>query len=318
MKDKIKYLISIAVFVGFIAIVEHYFDWRDILSPWHKLSLANLLLTTLFIFYSYWARSMRIYDYFNSDMQGAYKSCLKLVLHHNMLNNLLPMRTGEISFPVLMLRYFNISTSKSIPALLYFRILDLHTLLSIALLVTVGYLYNIYIAIGVFFIWMGVPVVLFKTNIFILNKLTTRTNTRINTILVKCLSSLPQQLRAFIRSWIWTWINWIVKIGVSSWIILLFLDTSFNIAIMGAIMGDLTSVLPIYGIAGFGTYEAGILAGLHLFENSNNIINNETALQAAVYLHLIILGAAIAGGAIATLIPVENKQQDDKNTHKGI
>lgn len=261
---------------------------------------------------------MRIYDYFYSDMQGAYKNCIKLMLNHNMLNNLLPMRTGEISFPVLMSRYFKISTSKSIPALLYFRILDLHTLLSIALLVTAGYLYNIYISIGLFFIWMTVPVVLFKTNIFILNKLTTRTkrtNNRINTLLIKCLSSLPQQLRTFVRSWIWTWINWIIKIGISSWIILLFLDTSFNIAIMGAIMGDLTSVLPIYGIAGFGTYEAGVLAGLYPFENSNSIINNEAALQAAVYLHLIILGSAITGGAVAILIPDENKQQDNKNTN---
>ena len=255
---------------------------------------------------------MRIYDYFYSEMHGAYKSCIKLVLQHNMLNNLLPMRTGEISFPVLMSRYFDIPTAKSIPALLYFRILDLHTLLSIALAVIAGYMYNIYASIALFLLWMTIPVVLFKTNILILNKLNAKTDTRINALLVKCLTSLPQQLRGFIHAWLWTWFNWIIKLGVSSWIILLFLDTSFSIAIMGAIMGDLTSVLPIYGIAGFGTYEAGILAGILPFDGTdaatNNIINKETALQAAIYLHLIILGSAIAGGAIAVLIPRHNKR----------
>jgi len=223
------------------------------------------------------------------------------------------MRAGEISFPVLMSRYFKIPTSKSIPTLLYFRILDLHTLLSIALLATAGYLYSTSISIGLLVIWMTVPVVLFKSNLALLNKLNAQTNSRFNTLLVNCLSSLPQQSQPFIRSWIWTWINWLIKITTSSWIILHFLDTSFNIAVMGAIMGDLTSVLPFYGVAGFGTYEAGILAGFYPFENSKHLINSEAALQAAVYLHLIILGSAITGGTIATLIPGDDlpEKQDE-------
>lgn len=292
----------------FIVIVEHYFDWRTILSPWQKLQGTDILITVSLIFFSYWVRSMRIYGYFNSQMHGAYKNCIKLVLHHNMLNNLLPMRTGEISFPVLMSRYFNISTSTSIPALLYFRLLDLHTLLSIALFVIALFLYNIAISMSLFLLWMTLPVVLFSTNIIILRKLKAREKSPLNVLLIKYLTSLPLHKRSFIRSWLWTWLNWVIKLGVLSWIILLFLDTSFSIAIIGAIMGDLTSVLPISGIAGFGTYEAGILAGLLPFHTTNYPINKEAALQAAIYLHLIILGSAITGGAIAALIPGRDNQ----------
>ncbi len=220
-----------------------------------------------------------------------------------MLNNLLPMRTGEISFPILMSRYFNIPASRSIPTLLWFRILDLHTLLGIAIIAVAGIFYNYIVALLLFAGWMTVPVILFKTNALLINKLDPQTNNRFQSLILTGLVSLPQNLNDFFHAWGWTWLNWSIKISVMAWIILLFLDTSINIAYMGAIAGDLTSVLPIHGIAGFGSYEAGILAGFLPFDTYNTIENKADALQAAVYLHLIILGSSLMGGALAFLIP---------------
>ena len=245
-------------------------------------------------------------------MQGAYTTCFKLVLHHNMLNNLLPMRAGEITFPVLMSRYFNVAASKSVPVLLWFRLLDLHTLLTIAIMVMGVVLFNLFIASLCAIVWLMLPFIIFRLNKVLLSKLDHQSPNKLTRLIVKGLHSLPQSNTKFYRSWGWTWLNWLLKLSVSSWIILLFLDTSISIAYMGSIMGDLTSVLPVYGVAGFGTYEAGILAGLLPFENiaGSNIAKStitgdykENALQAAIYLHLIILGSAITGGLIATLLP---------------
>ena len=67
---------------------------------------------------------------------------------------------------------------------------------------------------------------------------------------------------------------------------------------VGATVGDLTSVLPFHGIAGAGTYEAGVVAGLAPYG-----LTPESALPLAVNLHLFILASSTLLGLIAWLIP---------------
>ena len=66
----------------------------------------------------------------------------------------------------------------------------------------------------------------------------------------------------------------------SAWILRLFAPMPGAAAVMGAIGGDLTSVLPVHGVAGAGTYEAGVVAALTPFD-----IPTAAALAAAVNLH---------------------------------
>jgi len=72
---------------------------------------------------------------------------------------------------------------------------------------------------------------------------------------------------------------------------------SYRAALFGAIAGDLTSVLPIHGVAGAGTYEAGVMAGLLPYG-----VAPQPALAAAVNLHLFLLGTTLAGGAVSLFI----------------
>ena len=93
--------------------------------------------------------------------------------------------------------------------------------------------------------------------------------------------SLPQTPRAFWRAWLWTWINWVVKLGVFAWVFQLFAPVSWPVAGLAAIAGDISSVLPFHGVAGAGTYEAGIVAALLPFNIASDI-----ALAAAVAIAL--------------------------------
>ena len=63
------------------------------------------------------------------------------------------------------------------------------------------------------------------------------------------LSGLPQSQDIFFRSWLWTIINWIVKLSVFAWLMGQFGEVSFHAAWVGATAGDLTSILPFHGIA---------------------------------------------------------------------
>ncbi|MGB4948458.1 MAG: UPF0104 family protein, partial [Candidatus Competibacter denitrificans] len=89
-------------------------------------------------------------------------------------------------------------------------------------------------------------------------------------------------------------LNWLVKLAVFAWILRLFAAMPGTAAVMGAIGGDLTSVLPVHGIAGAGTYEAGVVAALAPFG-----VAPTAALTAAVNLHLFMLGLSLVGGALA-------------------
>ena len=77
----------------------------------------------------------------------------------------------------------------------------------------------------------------------------------------------------------------------------LFLPMPVAAAVWGAMAGDLTSILPVHGVAGAGTYEAGVVAGLLPFG-----VAAQPALQAAVNLHIFLLGATLLGGALGFLI----------------
>lgn len=290
----VQRLVGIVVFGAFLVFVEVYFGWRRLLAPWGTLPPSQILAAVVLAFVSYWTRAVRLYDYFRDEMQGAFGLCFKVMLQHNLLNNMLPMRTGEISFPVLMARHFNVPVVRSVPALFWFRLLDLHTLGACALVA--AFAWNIPLMLVLLLAWMVLPVLLFWGS-GRWQRLLHDQPGRIKGLLKKALASLPQTPRAFWRAWAWTVITWVVKLGVFAWVLSLFMDVSGAGALMGAIAGDLTSVLPIHGVAGMGTYEAGVVAGLLPYG-----VTAQNALPAAVNLHLFLLGSTLIGGAFSLLM----------------
>jgi hypothetical protein len=98
-------------------------------------------------------------------------------------------------------------------------------------------------------------------------------------------------------------VNWAVKLLVFAWILRTFIAVSYPTALLGSVTGELSSVLPIHGVAGAGTYEAGVAVGL-----LPRGVEARTALEGGVNLHLFVLGASLLSGALALLIPVEPKE----------
>jgi len=296
-KALLKYAIGGLILLAFAIFVEKFIGWSELLSPWKDLDTLPLMTAVTLIFITYCLRALRIYDFFRPEMNHHFTLCLRLSLQHNMLNNLLPMRTGELSFPVLMSRYFSITPVRSIPALLWFRLLDLHTLLLLALLV-VGKdflpMWSVYVGTVA---WLLLPYLGFRLYRPWLKSIS-HYQGKPWTILRKLLESLPQTSTNFWRSWMWTVFNWALKLAVFAWVLTLFSETSFAAAWLGATAGDLTSVLPIHGIAGAGTFEAGVVAGLVPFGMSA-----ADALTAAVNLHLFLLSCTIISGILSRTLP---------------
>jgi len=288
----VSYLIGIIIFLTFVIGIEYYIGWRILLTPWRQVSWQALAITCSLVFFSYLVRAVRIYSYFLPETHGGFIACLKLTLLHNFFNNLLPMRTGEVSFPMLMTRYFAISITRSVAALVWLRLLDLHTLSSVGLLM-LGQLWLDW-RLNIIFnlLWLALPYA-----IFIGIQRGIPSSWKLSPRLTQIIAALPQTHASFWQMWLWTGLNWGVKIAVFAWILQLFAPLTFVVACLGALGGELTSVLPVHGVAGAGTYAAGVVAGLLPFG-----LSAREALQAAVNLHLFFLSLSIIGGLMGLLL----------------
>lgn len=298
-----RLIIGVILFVALLIIVEASLGWQQLLQPWAEQDPLTLCLALTLVFASYLLRSLRLYRYFHTSMRGQFLLCTRLMLQHNLLNNLLPMRSGEISFPLLMQRYFSIPLKQSLPALLWFRILDLHTL-ALLVIICLPMPWRQEFSALIALLLLPLPWILHRCSGIGQQYLRQSSNKNWKTTLTALIDGLPQSTHSLLGSWLWTISNWLLKLAVFAWILQVFVPVSFSGALLGAISGDLTSVLPINGIAGAGTYEAGIVGGL-----LPSHIDAGSALAGAVNLHLFVLTATLVGGAISPLLGRRHARQ---------
>jgi len=304
MKEKLSWLI----FILFIVIVEWLWGWSEILAPWFNMQWHQVLSGMLLIFLSYCIRAVRLYDYFSKDAR--WWLTFRLVLVHNFLNNLLPARLGEISFPLMMKQYFGIEFIRSTPALFVLRLLDLHTIILIALLFwlpksEMTALFTLGL-IG----YALLPVILFpirlKARKIIIKRIDkTNSESRLRSLLQageKAFEGLPRNTMALIRTMLFSWLNWFLKLAVLAWFLSLFLDLAPHILVTAVIAGELTSVLPLHAPGGFGTYEAGLLSVLI------PLADDQLAAKAAITTPLFLLGSSALAYVVSFFIRSANKK----------
>ncbi|BBP46616.1 membrane protein [Thiosulfatimonas sediminis] len=292
----LKTLLSVGLLLALAWLVDYFIGWQSVFAPWQNLPIFQVVLATGLLFLTYAIRASRLIQYFRLHQPAQVLGCARLMLLHNFWNNLLPMRSGEASFPILMQSQFQIGLSQSLPALLWFRILDLHTLLLLVLIAFASLWLNLWQVVFVTFLWLTVPWLLYRLQTPISKRVNQQH--KIGKILHKILLGLPQNQTQFTWSWFWTLFNWSLKLLMLAWILSWFVEIDFNLAMLGAAGGELSSVLPIHGIGGFGTYEAGIWLALSQLSLEQNSI-----LSAAINLHLILLSSSIISAAFALLLP---------------
>ena len=295
LRPILGWMLGIGLFLGLAYLIHVSVGWGTLLTPWREVPMGSLGVAFLLVLVSYAIRTVRIHQYFSPDTSGEYLRSFRLILFHNLFNNLLPMRSGEASFPLLMKREFQVPFARSVPGLFYLRLLDLHFLLLLgALVFTAGrglWIWALPLVLA------PLPILGFRLQAWLQNRIRSKTDDPVGR--VTWLEGLPQTPALVLKTWIWTAVNWSVKLMVFAWILRAFVPLSYPTALLGSITGELSSVLPIHGLAGAGTYEAGILAGLLPLG-----VELEAALAGAVNLHLFVLGASIISGGLALLIPV--------------
>src|SRR5260370_9793195 len=210
--------LSILVFLGLIAAVQYEFGWESVLAPWRQLPVERIAVAVLLVLLSYVVRTVRLVAFFAVELRGRFPVALRVNLIHNLWNNLVPT-LGELSFPILMQRYFIISPTRSLPALLWFRLLDLYV---IFLLVLVSLMLNR----GSW--WLAASVIALLTlAILLIYRWLPRTigyfehkcKGRLKENMREVRKALPTSWRLLLLSSWWSLANLALKLVVFSWII---------------------------------------------------------------------------------------------------
>lgn len=291
-----KFWAGVLLLGGLLWLVEDAYGWQAVLKSWQSIPLSSLAIALGLMLVSYLLRAVRFYDFFNRNCRGQFTRLLRVTVLHNFFNNMLPMRSGETAFPLLMKQHFNVPYRHSGPALLWLRLLDLYALL---LLAAFSLQDRFPLPEALRMPLMGLlaiaPLAVLPlqnaVNRFLANHPQGWANKA-----AELMHALPKSPWPFVRALFWTLINWALKVAVYAWLLSQFLPLPFTQSWMGATTGELSSVLPIHGVAGAGTYEAGILAGLLPWG-----VDSREALAAAVNLHLFVLGTTLLLTALITL-----------------
>lgn len=267
------------------------------MAQWSNWSLSSTLLALAFMFATYLLRAYRIRDYFRECPQVSFCESCRITLIHNLVNNLMPMRSGEASFPLMMRKSFDLPYSTTTGALLFFRLLDLQALLALGSLAWVSQTQS---STFWWFLWIVFaisPLLLLPCRKFVSTQLISLLPENIAELAEKILSGTPRHYDKLLRTLALTWLNWSIKILIFAWILMSFADFTVVQAVTGAMGGELSSILPLHAPAGIGTYEAGVAAGAAL---TGTDLDN--AVAAAVNLHILIILGTLTGGILAPLI----------------
>lgn len=296
MKNLLKRGLGLAITLGFLAwVLTSGVRWHDSLASLLSLNPVALGLAIIAFTATYLLRAGRVFDEFNNTPGIRYVSILRLTLVHNAMINILPFRSGEAAFPVLLNRWFNIPSTRAVVSLLWLRIQDAFVVLALAAFVWPG------LSPVLRALWIGAVVVAaWFIPVWAAHHPELEAHAgRFTKTIHKVREALAESTQSHGRGWLWTLANWSLKLLAEAWLVAALLNIPLSAGMAGALGVELASILPIQGVAGFGTYEAGGAALL-----AAHGVSFQQGLNAALALHLFVIACAlIAGGLAAGLLP---------------
>lgn len=303
-------LLTLGIVILYAIFIQWVWGWSSVLALWESAGLGSAFLALVALLGTYVLRTWRIYDYFPKETGGHFGTLLRIVQVHNLLNIMLPFRSGEASFPLLMRREFDLPLARGTAALFVMRLFDLHALLAAA---GIGLVLQTSGTIGAhwaWIIWLGfliLPAIGFALRGLALRFAARILPAKAGKLLAEVEAGLPVDTKAFARAWGATLINWFTKIAVLAWVLCLLGALPIPAGFGGALGGELSSVLPVHAPAGVGTYPVGITAGAIAFGAVATGPSLEELGQAAVNTHLLVIVSSLIGTALSLFAAREKR-----------
>jgi uncharacterized membrane protein YbhN (UPF0104 family) len=297
-------LFAASLILVYAVFVQWMWGWTSILAAWREVGLPKILLALALLVGTYFVRAHRIRDYFPRETAGRFLRLFRVTQVHNILNIVLPLRTGETSFPLLMRSEFGVPLAHGTSALLVLRLLDLHALLAAAgvgLVAAAGFSAW---ACAAWLVFLVSPLAAVPFRAPLLAAARARLPQRFSKLVDEIDHGIPRDLAAFVRAWLLTVLNWGIKVAALAWVLGLMGVGPVAACFGGALGGELSSVLPVHAPAGVGTYPAGIVAGAAAFGADKDAASLATLARASINTHLLAVVSALAGAGLSLVLPL--------------
>ncbi|MEJ5173526.1 MAG: lysylphosphatidylglycerol synthase transmembrane domain-containing protein [Hydrogenothermaceae bacterium] len=266
-KKAFQLFVSLVVTGIFLYLFEIYVGFEKFILLFQSLSLIHLIIGFVLYTFSYIVRSIRWSLTLDIKEFG---KLFKITVFNTFFNIILPFRVGELSF-FYMLKREGISLTQTTVSFITTRAFD-----GLSLLGFFGLFYFLYkgnILLG--FLVFSLSPFLFLPFSFLIKKIKHQE-------IVDYHSKL--KVKNLLNIYILSVLTLFFKFSAFYFILPLQIKLSISQAFLAFSAGDLTTVLPIHGIAGIGTYESGFAGSLLVLG-----VSRDTALLSALYTHTFIL-----------------------------
>ena len=292
-----RWVLAALISVAFLVWVAGQADWPALQAASARLSLVQWALASLVLWITYVIRAARLHQEFKGRTALGLLDWLRISLMHNTLVNWLPLRSGEVAFPLLLKREAGLPLSDSLSALLWLRLQDALVLVGVGLVCWPGWPWGLRVGLVV------LALVLILTLPLLMNRLKAWSG------------SWPKRGLAWRNAffsphrhakpiWALTILNWTVKLAVQATLLAWLLPAPWTTAWLGAVGAEWAVFLPLQGWAGVGTYEAGAALAMGL-----EGLDWAVGLQFALVMHIWVLANATLAGLLAGLVTVQHSQR---------
>ena len=315
MKAKLAKLSAVVISIALVLILLSQIRIADIITT--LAGIDPLYLSAGFALYasSYFFRALRFYILLNREV--GIRGLFNIVCVHNMMNNLLPARTGELSYIYLLKKLHNQSTGEGIATLTIARIFDFITIslfffISALLIVDLPAIISNVVSGIVFFLILIVLFLIFlvyggEKFMCDVENITEKSNLnrfRLTKFLLEKMNkiidsvSVIQSKKVILSSFLLSFLIWSVLYSMNY---VLLKGMNMDLSIISIVLGSTFSIfacnLPVPSLGLFGIYEGAWTAAFVSLG-----VSKESAMITGFGIHLILFVYFLVLGCFGLIV----------------
>jgi len=300
MKKQISFkIIAVILTIALLAILLSQINVSDVINMLKKIKLIYIVAGFIFSVASYLFRALRLHILLNREI--GVKELFSIVSIHTVVLNILPARSGELSFIYLLNKRHNRTAGEGAASLIIIRIMDIITV-SLFFFISVILIHdlpsivmNSIKIIGIFLFFIVLFILMFIWNcdrlvywLTIISRYLKVNDKKSVSYIFKKLGEMSRTFKKltskqFIDSiivsmCIWVMLYLVLYLQIKAMDINLFLEP-FLLASTFFLM---TSIIPVQGIGGFGTLEGGWMISFMAVG-----VAKEVAISSGIIMHII-------------------------------
>ncbi len=308
-RESIAKISAVGITIALVAILLSQIEVSDVITTLAGIDPLYLIAGFILYICSYFFRALRFHILLNKEV--GLRDLFNIVCVHNMVNNILPARTGELSYIYLLKKLHNKKTGEGISTLLVARVFDF-IIISFLFFISALMIRDLSDIVSKI-IWAIVGLLMFvlllflalvfydETFIDIIRRFANRIGALRFSLVRYLLRKGAETVQSFklIKSkklfgyvFVTSMIIWCFQYSM-----LYILTNAMNInlsffeVLFGSTFAFFTTVLPIQGIGGFGTIEGGWTVGfIAVGLTKEAAISSGFAYHIIIWIYFLLLG----------------------------